>query len=128
VTDDKILFATAISCIDGRVQDPTSAYLKRKYGITYLDRITEAGPAGILAQMTNYESINSIRRLVDISVHRHGSRHIAVIGHHDCAGNPVNADTHRSHIQSAVQTLRVWYPDITVIGLWINGNWTVEEL
>jgi carbonic anhydrase len=125
---DKDLFATAINCMDGRVQEPVTAYLKSKLQTAYVDMVTEAGPDGILAQMTNYEAINAIKRRVDISVQRHGSRHIAVIGHHDCAGNPVSADTHRSHIQSAIQTLRLWYPDITIVGLWVDENWIVEEL
>ena len=127
MTDDA-LFATAINCMDGRVQEPVTNFLKKRLGATYIDMITEAGPDGILARMASYETINSIKKRIDISIQKHGSKHIAVIAHHDCAGNPVDANTHRSHVRSAVQNVRVWYPNADVFGLWINENWEVEEL
>jgi carbonic anhydrase len=122
------LFATAINCIDGRVQEQVTEYLKKRLGVAFVDMITDPGPDGILAQMTDYETIRAIRKRVDISVHRHGSKHIAVIGHHDCIGNPVDVGTHHSHIRSAVQGVRIWYPDAAVFGLWINESWAIEEL
>jgi carbonic anhydrase len=125
---DNAHFATAINCMDGRVQEPVVNYLKKRLGVTFVDMITEAGPDGILAQMVSYETINSIKRRIDISVQKHGSKHIAVIAHHDCAGNPVDADTHRSHVRSAVQNVRAWYPTADVFALWINEDWEVEEL
>jgi carbonic anhydrase len=125
---DNAQFATAINCMDGRVQEPAVKYLKNKLGVAFVDMITEAGPDGILANMVSYETINSVKKRIDISVQKHGSKHIAVIAHHDCAGNPVDADTHRSHVRSAVQNVRAWYPDSDVFGLWINENWEVEEL
>jgi carbonic anhydrase len=127
MTDQKA-FATAISCIDGRVLVQVTEYLKRKLGVAFVDVITDAGPDGILAQMTDYETIKAIKKRVNISVQRHGSRHIAVIGHHECSGNPVDAGTHHSHIRSAVQSIRIWYPDVDVFGLWINESWGVEEI
>jgi carbonic anhydrase len=125
---DQDLVATAINCIDGRVQEPVTEYLKRKLGVIFIDMITDAGPDGILAQMTDYETIKAIKKRVTISVQRHGSKHIAVIGHHGCAGNPVDAYTHHSHIRSAVQSIRIWFPDIDVFGLWVNDSWGVEEI
>jgi len=127
MTDDA-LFATAVNCMDGRVQEPVTNFLKKRLGATYIDMITEAGPDGILAQMASYETVNSIKKRIDISIQKHGSKHIALIAHHDCAGNPVDADTHRSHVRSAVQNVRAWYPNADVFGLWINENWEVEEL
>ena len=125
---DNALFATAINCMDGRVQEPVGNFIKEKLGIAFVDMITEPGPDGILAKIDSYETINSIKKRIDISVQKHGSKHIAVVAHHDCAGNPVDADTHRSHARSAVQNVRVWYPNADVFGLWINENWEVEEL
>jgi carbonic anhydrase len=127
MTDQRI-FATAINCIDGRAQMQVTEYLKRKLGVAYVDMITDAGADGILAQMTDYETTKAIKKRVNISVQQHGSRHIAVIGHHDCAGNPVDAETHHSHVRSAVQSIRIWYPDVAVFGLWINESWDVEEI
>ncbi len=39
-------FATAINCMDGRVQLPVIAYLKSKYVVDYVDAITEPGRTG----------------------------------------------------------------------------------
>jgi carbonic anhydrase len=122
------LVATAINCIDGRVQQQVTEYLKRKLGVFFVDMITDAGPDAILAQMTDYETIRAIKKRVNISIQQHGSQHIAVIGHYDCTGNPVDARTHHSHIQSAIQSIRAWYPGTAVFGLWINESWGVEEL
>jgi hypothetical protein len=97
-------------------------------GVAFVDMITDPGPDGILTQMTDYEAIKAIKKRVNISVQQHGSRHIAVIGHYNCAGNPVDAKTHHSHILSAVQSVRIWYPDAAVFGLWVNERWEVEEL
>ena len=122
------LIATAINCIDGRVQLQVMEYLKEKLGVDFVDMITDLGPDGILAHLTDYEAIQAIKKRADISIQRHGSRHIAVIGHHDCTGNPVDAETHHSHIRSAVQNLRIWYRDAIVFGLWVNERWEVEEI
>ena len=127
MTEDAF-FATAINCMDGRVQEPVTNFLKKRLGATYIDMITEAGPDGILAKMASHETINSIKNRVDISVQKHGSKHIAIVAHHDCAGNPVDADTHRSHVRSALQNIRAWHPAADVFGLWVNENWEVEEL
>ena len=81
-------FATAINCMDGRVQMPVIEYMKSKYGIDYVDMITEPGPNKILSENKDKNSIDSIKRRVKISVEAHKSRLIAVVGHHDCAGNP----------------------------------------
>jgi len=125
---EKPLFAAAINCMDGRVQQPVADYLKKRLGVDYVDMITEPGPDGILAHMIDYEALRSIRKRLDLSVQHHGSQHIAVIGHHDCRRNPVNAATHQSHIRSAVQCVRIWYRDLDIFGLWVNENWEVEEL
>ncbi len=125
---DQRFVATAVICMDGRVQEPVAEYLKKKLGVAFVDMITDAGPDGILAQMTDYETIKAIKKRVDISIQRHGSKHIAVVGHHDCAGNPVDVATHHSHIRSGVQSIRIWYPDTAVFGLWVNERWGVEEV
>ena len=61
-----------------------------------------------------------------ISVEAHGSKVVAVAGHHDCAGNPVTEEEHRRHILRAVETVRSWGFPVTIVGLWVNSNWQVE--
>ena len=124
----EIAFATAISCIDGRVLQPVAEFLKKKYKVDYVDAITEPGPDGILAANQDKAAIESIKRRVGISVGRHGSKHIAVVGHHDCAGNPVDKETHLAHIRAAIKVVKSWSINAEVIGLWVDDKWKVSEV
>lgn len=121
-------FATAINCMDGRVQLPVTAFLKKKYGVDYVDMITEAGPDGILAANKDQSVIDSIKRRVGISTTKHGSKYIAIAGHHDCAGNPVDKDTHLVHIRSSIKAVKSWGVKAEVIGLWVDDKWKVSEV
>jgi carbonic anhydrase len=121
-------FATAINCMDGRVQHPVAEFLKKKYGVDYADMITEPGPDGILAANKDKAAIESIQRRVAISTGKHGSKHIAIVGHHDCAGNPVDKETHLAHIRSAIKTVKSWGVKAEVIGLWVDDKWKVSEV
>lgn len=121
-------FATAISCIDGRVLQPVTEFLKNKYKVDYVDAITEPGPDGILADNQDKVAIESIKRRIGISVGRHGSKHIGVVGHYDCAGNPVDKETHLAHIRSAIKTVKSWGIEAEVIGLWVDDKWKVSEV
>ena len=42
-------FCTAINCMDGRTQLPVIEFLKDKFGVEFVDTITEPGPVRILA-------------------------------------------------------------------------------
>ncbi len=121
-------FATAINCMDGRVQVPVTEYLRKRYKVSYVDMVTEPGPNGILAINKDQASIESIRRRVSISTGKHGSKHIAISGHHDCAGNPVDKETHLSQVRSAMKVVKSWGFDAEVIGLWVDDKWKVSEV
>jgi hypothetical protein len=114
--------------MDGRSQVPVTEFLKKKYGVDYVDMITEPGPDGILAANQDKATIESIKKRVGISTGKHGSKHIAIAGHDDCAGNPVNEDTHLAHIRSAVKTVKSWGVKAEVIGLWVDDKWKVNEI
>ena len=43
-------FATAINCMDGRVQEQVTLLIKESTGVDYVDMITVAGPDKVLAQ------------------------------------------------------------------------------
>jgi len=43
---DKMIFCTAVNCMDGRVQLPVINYLKERFSANYVDMITEPGPNG----------------------------------------------------------------------------------
>jgi carbonic anhydrase len=81
-------FCTVINCMDGRVQLPVNRYLQKRFNVKYVDSITEAGPNLILSEEKSITSIQSILERLKISIENHNSAGIAIVGHHDCAGNP----------------------------------------
>ena len=121
-------FCTSIHCMDGRIQEPTISYLKQTYGITYVDTITEPGPCGILSENENKTRIDSILERVNISVNKHGSRLIAISGHYDCAGNPCAEEVQKEQTKQSVEYLKNRYPEIEIIGLWIDDEWKIHRI
>ena len=121
-------FATAINCMDGRVQTPVIEWLKKRYLVDYVDMITEPGPERLLAEGKDPTAIESIQRRLEISVNRHNSDLVAIVGHHDCAGNPADKATQREQILSAIKTVRSWHPEGNVTGLWVDESWKVHEV
>ena len=121
-------FCTAVNCMDGRVQDPVNAFLKTRFAAVYVDAVTEPGPNGILAAGDPEALVASIFSRVAISVQRHGSIGIAVVGHYDCAGNPGDRQTENEHTSLAVDRLKARFPGVPVIGLYVDEHWTVTEI
>jgi hypothetical protein len=121
-------FATVVNCMDGRTQLPAIDYLIKKYGVDYVDSITEPDPVKILAERTYLTVIDQIKKRVGISVDKHGSRHIAVVAHHDCAGNPVDKETQLKQIEASIKLVREWSFGAEVIGLWVDERWEVTEV
>lgn len=121
-------FAVVINCIDGRVQLPVLDYLKREYGVDYVDNITEAAPVKILAERKTEEQLESIRARLKISTEKHGSEHLGIVAHHDCAGNPVDKETQLSQLRKSMETIRSWGFKGAVIGLWVDENWCVHAV
>jgi len=121
-------FATVVNCMDGRAQLPVMTYLKARFGVDYVDNITEPGPDRILARDDDPATVASILRRIEISTGKHHSTQLAIVGHADCGGNPVSPEEHWQQIKSAVAFLQQRFPDMTVIGLWLNEDWSVKEL
>ncbi|QMU56150.1 MAG: hypothetical protein GKS04_03050 [Candidatus Mycalebacterium zealandia] len=120
-------FCTAINCIDGRVQLPVIEYLKERFGVDYVDCVTEAGEDLIMSEHKP-ERVEATLRCVRISIEKHGSKQIAIAGHHDCAGNPVPKEKHIEQIIEAAQFLKTQFPNTEIIGLWIDENWKANEV
>ncbi len=121
-------FATAVNCMDGRVQMPVFEYIKTFYDVDFVDMITEPGPIRTLSKNREKTIIESIRRRVEISVFKHSSKLIALVGHHDCAGNPVEQDTQVKQIRMAIKVVESWKFNAQIIGLWIDKNREVHEV
>ena len=122
------MFCTTINCMDGRVQLPVINYLQKRFKADYVDSITEPGPIAILAKQTNKFLVESIFTRLKISVDHHHSVGIAVVGHYDCAGNPVLKNIQVSQVKDSIKLIRQYYPNMDIIGLWVDENWQVEEL
>jgi carbonic anhydrase len=118
-------FATAINCIDGRVQCPVKHWMKENLGIEYVDMVTEPGPDEVMAE-GSLMLREAIRRKVMISVNAHKSTVVAVVGHHDCAGNPLAKEDHLRQVRKGADTVRTWNVPVRVLGLWVNDKWEVE--
>lgn len=121
-------FATAINCMDGRVQVPIIKYITKKYEVEYIDMITEPGPNKILAENKEHRTIDSIKERVKISIDAHGSCLIAIVGHYDCAGNPVDEEQQIEDIKCAVKNVESWNLDVKIIGLYVNEECKVKKI
>ena len=74
-------FGTAINCMDGRVQEPVANLLKVRYGLNFVDVVTEAGPVKLLAE-NDKAGVESILSRVMVSIEKHKSSVVAVAAHH----------------------------------------------
>ena len=121
-------FGTAINCIDGRTQEPVISFMKQKYNIDGVDMVTFPGVDGIISNRENSDEIEIIRRAVSISIEKHRSHIIAVIGHFDCAGNPGDKEHHYAHVRAAVHEVSSWNFDAQVAGYYVNDKQQVEQV
>lgn len=121
-------FCTVINCMDGRIQLPVIKYLQNRFNVQYVDTITEPGPNLILAEQSDTALIQSILARLRISIENHHSIAVAVVGHHDCAGNPALKDAQISQTKRAIEFIHQQYAGIEIIGLWIDENWKIIEL
>ena len=121
-------FGTAVNCIDGRVQYPVLDYLNRNFDLEFFDSPNEAGPLHILTDRSDQCRLISLKEQIRVSVEEHGSRLIALVGHHDCAGNPVKREIQEKQIIDALAYLRrAFGKHILYVGLYVNEQWKVEE-
>ena len=120
-------FVTVINCMDGRVQQPAINWMKQTYAVDYVDMITEAGADKYVAQGAP-DQLETIKEKVNISINKHGSKVVAIVGHDDCAGNPVSKEIHLNHIAKSVEIIQSWGFNAEVVGLWIDENWKVSRI
>lgn len=121
-------FCTAVNCMDGRVQEPVVAFLKKYFNVEYVDMITEPGPVRFLAEEQQSETTASILERIDISAGKHKSIGIAIIAHYDCAGNPQPQHVQKEQLKTAKDFVKSKYPQLPVIMLWVDADWQVGEV
>lgn len=120
-------FALAITCLDGRVQRPVVEYLRRKYGVDYVDLITEPGPEHALTEPTRARVQAAIHRNAKFSVDGHDAELIAVTAHDDCLGNSADIETRLRQLKAAQAVVSGWDLGVDVVALWVHGTGKVEE-
>jgi len=123
-------FACAINCMDGRVQDAVKDFMQKNYGVDYVDMVTEPGPNKILADSSAGSEqviIKNIKKRVGISVHHHGSKVVAIVGHFGCAGNPAKKQEQIVHLKKAEQAVKGFGFPAEIILLWVDGDWKTVE-
>lgn len=121
-------YCTVVNCMDGRVARPVLDYMTRRFPVPYVDTITAPGPNGILSRRTDPTALAALIRCLEVSVHKHHTVGIAVVGHYDCAGNPGDESHQNQDTSAAVRFLRGRYPDTAIIGLWVDATWSVNEI
>jgi len=120
-------FYTAVNCMDGRIQESVTNYIKKKYNVLFVDMITDAGPVKILSDKKT-ENLKSIISCIDISLKNHKSKGIAIVAHYDCAGNPISDEEQKKLLKKAVTFLVSEYINVSICGLWVNKNGEVEKI
>ena len=120
-------FYTAINCMDGRIQESVSNYIKKNNNVLFVDMITSAGPVKILSNK-KLDNLESIISCIDISLKKHKSKGIAIVAHYDCAGNPISDEEQKKLLKKSVIFLADKYINISICGLWVDKDRKVEEL
>lgn len=120
-------YATALNCIDGRTQIPVTEWVINHVGVDFVDLITEPGMDRVLSH-GSWHDLDRIRKNAIVSIDAHNSHVIAVVGHYDCAANPVSDFQHLDDIKKSVQTVMSWCLPVEVIGLFVDAKWRVHVI
>jgi hypothetical protein len=118
-------FGTAICCIDGRIHVPLIMWMQQMLSVNYVDLITQPGPDALLAEYSE-RATEILRPSAGLSIGRHGSTVVAVVGHYDCAANAVDSATHRDQLLRAVRVVLDWDLGVKVMALWVSQGWQID--
>lgn len=125
-------FFTVVGCMDGRVQHVMEVMGQEKFDTDYPDTITEAGIVGIIAHNPSQEFLDDLKFKLLVSVDKHHSKGILVDGHQECAGNPVDDNTHIEDIKKSVEVIKGLIENkVSVTGVFVKragAGWEAEEL
>lgn len=117
-------FAVALSCIDGRIQRPVNDFLLKEFGVNYLDTVTRAGMVKYLT--SSYDpATTSVVTDLDSAIRAHGATQLALVAHHDCAGNPIADQDQHKQLRDGVGHFRRRYPELDVVGIWVADGLNV---
>jgi len=114
--------------MDGRIQTQVNEYVSKKYKKKYVDTITLAGPCKIISENKKDTIIKHLKFRIEVSVKKHKSEHIFIVGHYDCAGITRSDEQQKEYLLDSLSKLKLWYPDTTVEALWLDSNFDIYEL
>ena len=118
-------FATAITCIDGRVQRPVTDWVKLHMNVDHVDLITEPGPDKVFANGPP-AVVQDVMRKVSFSVRHHFSNVVILSGHDTCAANAVSKEEHVEQIMEGVERILDFQLKVRVLGLWVSEWGSVD--
>ena len=121
----KDTFATAVTCIDGRVQRPVTDWVRLHLNVDYVDLITEPGPDKVFSEGPP-EIMQDMMRKVSFSVRHHFSKVVVLSGHDTCAANGVSREQHFEQILDGVERILEFRLNVRVIGLWVGEFGSIE--
>jgi hypothetical protein len=102
-------------------------YLRRTYGVDFVDLITEPGPERALTDPARAGVQAAIHRNASFSVKGHDAELVAVAAHDDCLGNDADPATRLRQLRGAQHLITGWNLGVDVLGLWVHMDGTVEE-
>ena len=102
-------------------------YLRRTYGVDYVDLITEPGPEWALTDPERAGVQAAIQRKARFSVAGHDAELIAMTAHDDCLGNDADPGTRLGQLHAAQRLITGWDLGVDIIGLWVHMDGKVEE-
>lgn len=119
--------STVINCIDGRVQLPANSFIRARFLTTHVDTITSPGVIRTFSRPGS-DDLAAILSQLNLSIEAHDSRSVTVVAHTDCAGNPISEEEQKEQVKDAVAFLSGLYPELDVLGLWVNEFWYCSEV
>ena len=103
-------------------------YVKNMQGVDYVDMLTAPGVNKVIAEGIYLTTTELLKKSAEISIEQHGSRLIAIAGHHDCSANPRDKDANLKQLLAAVRIVDSWALNTRVIGLWVDEHWKVSKV
>ena len=123
---DNLDFLKKIADIELQVSRIKTAYMSKFENVMNAVTFAEVGEHETAGNLVDIAILESIQKRMNISVNLHGSKVVAVVAHHDCAGNPVEKEKQIEQLNASINTLKSWGFAVEYIKLWVDNNWRVQ--
>ena len=120
-------FCAAINCLDSARSSPSSSS-SCSDSTSNTSICSPTPPLGILARDFDAPRAQAFVERVRIVIRVHDVTQLAICGHWDCRGNPVPKETQLEQQQEVARRFRALFPQLTIIGLWVDEASCVHEI